>query len=63
MNTTLLTPSEAARIAGVSADSIRSWLRSGRLASTATPLGRLIDPYALDQLISEREAARRRRRG
>lgn len=57
-----LTTSEAARAAGVSAESIRGWVRSGRLSAERTALGALIDPASLGALIAEREAARRGRR-
>lgn len=57
-----LTTSVAARAAGVSEQTIRSWARSGRLPVIATPLGMLIDRAALGQIIAEREAAQRERR-
>jgi hypothetical protein len=53
-----LTTSAAARIAGVSEQSIRAWMRTGRLAHESTPLGALIDRASLGQVIAEREAAR-----
>ena len=36
-----LTTSVAARVAGVSEQTIRSWTKSGRLAAESTPLGRV----------------------
>ena len=54
-----LTTSEAARATGVSAETVRAWLRAGRLPCEPTPLGRLIDPADLGRLIGEREAQRR----
>ena len=56
-----LTTSAAARVAGVSEQTVRSWARSGRLPVIATPLGMLIDRAALGQVIAEREAAGRAR--
>ena len=54
-----LTTGAAARAAGVSEQTIRQWLKSGRLAHETTPLGRLIAAESLGMLISQREAARR----
>ena len=56
-----LTTGAAARAAGVSEQTIRSWARSGRLPVIATPLGMLIDRATLGQIIAEREAAQRER--
>lgn len=56
-----LTTSTAARVAGVSEQSIRLWMRSGRLAYESTPLGALIDRGSLGQLIGERERLARQR--
>jgi predicted site-specific integrase-resolvase len=54
-----MTTSAAARVAGVSEQTIRSWAKSGRLPVIATPLGMLIDPVTLGTVIAEREAAQR----
>lgn len=54
--------SEAVRIAGVSAETVRAWMRAGRLTFEARPFGALIDRAALGRLIAEREAANRERR-
>lgn len=56
-----LTTGAAARAAGVSEQTIRTWMRSGRLPAEQTPLGALIDRAALGQIIAEREAAQRER--
>jgi excisionase family DNA binding protein len=56
-----VTTSEAARIAGVSAETIRLWLRDGRLPGQITPLGALIRRVDVDRLVTQREAARRDR--
>jgi predicted site-specific integrase-resolvase len=56
-----LTTSAAARIAGVSAETVRAWVRAGRLAVISTPLGMLIDRASLGHLIAEREATQRER--
>jgi excisionase family DNA binding protein len=58
-----LTTSEAARLAGVSKQSIRSWMRAGRLPHEVTPLGALIDPADLDALLLARERAQQAPRG
>ena len=59
-----LIPSEAARVAGVSVDTIRGWVRAGILPAERTPLGNLIDARDLGRLIQAREeAARHRERG
>jgi predicted site-specific integrase-resolvase len=52
--TDTLTPSEAARRAGVSESAIRLWLRAGKVAYTPTPLGRLVDARSLEAFIAER---------
>ena len=44
-----LSTSEAARAAGVSAESIRGWVHSGRLAAQRTALGALIATRAAAQ--------------
>jgi excisionase family DNA binding protein len=54
-----ITTSEASRIAGVSEGTIRSWLRSGRLPHQRTPLGALISPLALAEVIAVRERRQR----
>ena len=59
---TRLTPSEAARVAGVSVDTVRGWLRAGRLPYEATKYGALIDAGDLGRVIAQREALARERR-
>jgi excisionase family DNA binding protein len=54
-----LTTSQAARIAGVSDQTIRLWMRSGQLAHERTPLGALIDRNALERFLAERTAERK----
>jgi len=56
--TARLTTSEAARAAGVSSETVRQWMRLGRLAYEPTALGALIDAAALGRLIAAREAQR-----
>ena len=53
-----LTTSAAARVVGVSEQTIRAWARSGRRPVIATPLGMLIDRAALGQVIAAWEAVR-----
>ena len=50
-----LTASQAARVAGVAPETIRLWVKTGRLRAERTPLGMLIDPHDLDAVIRERE--------
>ena len=54
-----LSTAQAARRAGVSGEAIRDWMRSGRLPYEATALGALIDAVDLDEVIAERDRARR----
>jgi hypothetical protein len=57
----LLSTSAAARAAGVSAESIRAWVRAGRLQARQTPIGMLVDPLSLGRVIAAREADQRER--
>ena len=50
-----LTTSQAARVAQVSADSIRVWARTGRLPCARTPLGALIRREDVERLAAARE--------
>jgi hypothetical protein len=56
-----LTVSQAARLAGVSEGSIRSWAKAGIVNCEQTPLGRLISARSLGQVIAAREAEQRER--
>jgi predicted site-specific integrase-resolvase len=56
-----LSTSSAARVAGVSDQALRDWMKSGRLAYTRTELGALIDHAELARFLAERNAARRER--
>lgn len=56
-----LTTSAAARHAGVSEQSIRSWAKSGLLPVEVTPLGLLVDRDDLDAFVAARERQRRDR--
>ncbi len=53
----LISTGQAARLIGVSEQSIRQWAASGRLPATVTPLGRLFDRAAVAALAAERERA------
>jgi predicted site-specific integrase-resolvase len=55
----LLTTAAAARAAGASEQTVRLWMKSGRLPFTATKHGALIDPVTLGRLIGQREQAQR----
>ena len=57
-----VTPSEAARAAGVSVDTVRGWVRAGILRAEHTPLGALIDARDLGQVIAGQVIAARDRR-
>jgi len=54
----LLSPSQAARRAGVSSQAIKVWVDTGRVHGTRTALGRLIDRESLDRVIEERATRR-----
>jgi excisionase family DNA binding protein len=54
---TFLTPSEAARILGVSVHTIRGWCDKGKLASERYGGGRLVSAAAVKKLRTEREKA------
>ncbi len=56
-----LTTSQAARILGLSDQSVRALARSGKLPATQTPLGMLLDPLAVHALAAEREREQRER--
>jgi len=47
--------SEAARRLTVSVESVRQWVRAGRLRAIRTRLGMLIDPESVEALRVERE--------
>lgn len=49
-----LSPSQAARRAGVSDQLVRIWMRTGKLPCIRTPIGRLVDIRDLDELIDAR---------
>ena len=57
-----LSPSEAARKLGVSAQSIRLWSDAGMLKVVKTPLGRLVDAESAETLRRSRAAAQSRGR-
>lgn len=52
-----VTPSQAANLLGVSAQTVRSWCDRGRLTSARTILGRLIDPDSVQEIQKERSDA------
>ncbi len=56
-----LTTSQAARILGLSDQSVRAFVRSGRLPAMATPLGMLLDPLIVHALAAARERVQRER--
>jgi excisionase family DNA binding protein len=62
----LMSTSEAARALGVAAETLRSWVRAGKIAGRPTPLGLLFDADVVHDLAAQRDAAARetpRRRG
>lgn len=52
----LVAPSEAARLLGLSRDTVVRLCESGQLAAQRTPLGRLIDRQAVERLAQVRQA-------
>jgi len=56
-----LTTAQAARVLGISEQSVRAWTRAGKLQATVTPLGLLIDEQSAHRLAAEREEAARER--
>jgi predicted site-specific integrase-resolvase len=60
-NSDLLLTSDAARLAGVSAQTVRNWTRSGRLAIAVETPGRVRLVRAADvlRIASQRDAHRR----
>jgi predicted site-specific integrase-resolvase len=55
---TLLTPSQAARILGMSPQGVVLLARKGKLPCQTTPLGRLFDANQVEQLANERQLAK-----
>ena len=53
----LLSTSQAARVSGVAAETVRAWVRSGHLRAIPTPLGMLISREALAAWLAARAAA------
>ena len=58
----LLSPSQAARVLGVSSERVVQLANDGKLTAIRTALGRLFEPGDVEHLAREREAAARRRR-
>ena len=52
--TRVYTPAQAAGVLGVSAERVRQFARAGRLPCTRTPLGRLFDADAVDEMARAR---------
>ncbi len=50
-----LTTSQAARILGLTDQSVRALVRSGKLPAMTTPLGMLLDPLVVHALADQRE--------
>jgi excisionase family DNA binding protein len=59
-DTEWMTPAQAARVLGVSAERVRQLADAGYLAHQRTILGRIIDAESVERLRAEREAARLR---
>ena len=55
-----LAPSEAARRLGVSVEQVRAWMKSERIRSIRTPLGRIIPVDEIDRIAAERAQRKRR---
>jgi len=52
-------PSDAARLLGVSVQSVRDWLDAGRLPHIPTSIGRVVDRADVERLAAERQARQR----
>jgi len=52
----LLSPSQAARLLGVSNFTVQRWLDAGRLRGTHTALGRLIEAQSVHELVAQQAA-------
>jgi hypothetical protein len=50
-----LTPAQVAHRLGVTGDRVRQLFAAGKLECTVTPLGRLVDPAALQRYIDSRQ--------
>jgi excisionase family DNA binding protein len=55
-----LTPAQAARLLGVTPDTVRKMADAGQLRHERTPLGRLLDLHDVERLVDERRRAARR---
>jgi len=53
----LMSTSEAARCLGVAAETLRGWVRQGKITGRVTPLGLLFDAGDVHDLAAAREAA------
>ncbi len=53
-----LTPAQAGRMIGVTAQRVRQMADAGQLTCKRTPLGRLLDPDSVEQIL-----VKRRRKG
>lgn len=52
---TEMSTSEAARCLGVAAETLRAWVRAGKIAARESPLGLLFDAQAVHDLAATRE--------
>ena len=59
--TGFVAPSEAARRLGVSVEQVRVWMKSQRIQSVRTPLGRIIPVQEVERVAAERATAKKRR--
>lgn len=51
-----LTPSQAARLLGLSSQRVRQLLDAGTLRAVRTPLGHLVERASVERLVTERRA-------
>lgn len=53
--------SEAARCLGIASETLRSWVRQGKITARVSPLGLLFDAHEVHRLAAEREEGARER--
>jgi excisionase family DNA binding protein len=58
----LMSTSEAARCLGIAAETLRGWVKQGKIAGRPTPLGLLFDADVVHDFAARRDAAATERR-
>lgn len=54
-----MSTSEAARVLGVASETLRAWVKQGKVPARQSPLGLLFDASAVHRFAADRERARR----